>query len=86
MDILRDFELLKRKFKGNSNERSTVKFSYLGEDLTTSKLSKLVEAHNSKHPKEFALKVKGSSNVEFPSALMSSFFIPLFENIKTKVS
>ena len=63
-----------------------IKFSYLGEVLNTSKLSKLVEAHNSKNPKEFALKVKGSANVEIPSALMVSFFQPLFENIKAKVS
>lgn len=62
-----------------------IKFSYLGEELTTSKLSKLVELHNSKNPKEFGLKVKGSANVEIPSALMVSFYQPLFENIKAKV-
>jgi hypothetical protein len=31
------------------------------------------------------LKLKGSANVELPSALVSSFFRPLFENIKNKV-
>ena len=74
-----------RKFKGNKEERSVIKFSYLGEDLTTSKLTKLVESHNSKNPPEFSLKVKGAANVELPSTLMISFFQPLFENIKTKV-
>ena len=62
-----------------------IKFSYLGEELTTTKLSKLVQAHNSKNPPEYALKLKGSANVELPSALMTSFFLPLIENIKTKV-
>jgi len=85
LDILRDFELLKRKFKGGKTEKCTVKLSYLGEELTTAKLTKMVEAHNSKNPPEFSLRVKGSSNVELPSALMTSFFQPLFENIKTKV-
>jgi hypothetical protein len=62
-----------------------IKFSYLGEDLSTAKLSKLIEAHNSKCPPELALKLKGSANVELPAALMCSFFQPLFENIKNKV-
>ena len=53
--------------------------------MTTAKLAKLVETHNSKNPPEYALKVKGSSNVEMPSTLMTSFFLPLVENIKTKV-
>jgi molecular chaperone DnaK (HSP70) len=35
LDILRDFEILKRKFKGNKDERSMIKLSYLGGDLTT---------------------------------------------------
>ena len=30
LDILKDFEIIKRKFKGTLNERSMVKFSYLG--------------------------------------------------------
>ena len=85
LDILRDFEILKRKFKGTKDERSMIKLSYLGEDLTTAKLSKLIQEHNSKNPPEFALKLKGSANVELPSDLMCSFFQPLFENIKNKV-
>lgn len=74
-----------RKFKGGKTERSTLKFSYLGEELNTAKLGKLVESHNSKNPPEYAVKVKGASNVEIPSTLMASFFVPLVENIKTKV-
>lgn len=62
-----------------------IKFSYLGEDLTTVKLNKLIQEHNSKNPPEYALKLKGSANVELPSDLMASFFQPLFENIKNKV-
>jgi molecular chaperone DnaK (HSP70) len=31
------------------------------------------------------VKLKGASNLELPSALMASFFHPLFENIKSKV-
>jgi molecular chaperone DnaK (HSP70) len=85
LDILRDFEILKRKFKGTKDERSMIKLSYLGEDMTTAKLNKLIQEHNSKNPSEFALKLKGSANVELPSDLMCSFFQPLFENIKNKV-
>jgi hypothetical protein len=85
LDIVKDFELLKRKFKGNPEERSMIKFSYLGEDLTTAQLKKLVASHNEKHPKEFHVKLKGSSNVELPGTLMASFYQTLFENIKNKV-
>lgn len=38
LDILRDFEILKRKFKGGKDERNMIKFSYLGEELSTTKL------------------------------------------------
>jgi hypothetical protein len=38
LDILRDFEILKRKFKGNKDERCMIKFSYLGEEMNTTKL------------------------------------------------
>jgi hypothetical protein len=46
LDILRDFEILKRKFKGAKDERSMVKFSYLGETLSAKKLQELVKNHN----------------------------------------
>ena len=35
LDILKDFEIVKRKFKGGSNERSIAKFSYMGDELNT---------------------------------------------------
>ena len=35
LDILKDFEIVKRKYKGTKNERSLAKFSYLGEKLCT---------------------------------------------------
>jgi hypothetical protein len=38
LDILKDFEILKRKFKGGKDERCMIKFSYLGEELSTAKL------------------------------------------------
>ena len=62
-----------------------IKLSYLGEVLNSKKLKSLIQQHNSKHPSEFHLKLKGASNIELPSALMSSFFQTLFENIKAKV-
>jgi hypothetical protein len=34
---------------------------------------------------EFHLKLRGSSGIDLPPALMISFFQPLFENIKSKV-
>lgn len=40
-----------------------VKLSYLGEYLNSKKLKALVEQHNSKHPAEFHVKVKGASNI-----------------------
>ena len=38
LDILKDFEIIKRKYKGQANERSISKFSYLGDELSTKKL------------------------------------------------
>jgi len=74
LDILRDFEILKRKYKGVKDERCMIKFSYLGEELNTAKLQSLVKEHNARHPAEYHLKLKGLSNVEISSALMASFF------------
>lgn len=62
-----------------------IKFSYLGGDLSSGMLAKLVKAHNDKHPAEFHVKTKGVANIELPPALMASFFQTLFENIKNKV-
>ena len=85
LDILKHFEMLKRKFCPGVDERSRLQLSYIGEDLCTKKLTELVKEYNSTHPSEFALKQRGTSSLELPSALMGSFFQPLFENIKSKV-
>jgi hypothetical protein len=46
-----------------------------------------VSTYNEKHKEspEFHIKLRGSSNLELPSALMASFYQTLFENIKAKV-
>jgi molecular chaperone DnaK (HSP70) len=85
LEILKHFEMLKRKFNPGQDDRSRLQLSYLSEDLTPSKLTELTEKHNSKHPNEFHLKQRGTSCIDLPPALMISFFQPLFENIKSKV-
>lgn len=85
LEILKHFEMLKRKFNPGQDDRSRLQLSYLSEDLSNTKLSELVERHNQKHPSEFHLKQRGTSCVDIPPALMISFFQPLFENIKSKV-
>jgi hypothetical protein len=85
LDVLKHFEMLKRKFNPGVDERSRLQLSYLGEGLNSEKLGELVTAFNESHPKEFELKKRGSSSVDLPPALMINFFQPLFENIKSKV-
>lgn len=85
LDILKDFEIVKRKFKGQKDERSMVKLSYLSESLNAKKLQELIKAHNERHAAQFHLKLRGAANLELPSELMASFFQTLFENIKNKV-
>jgi hypothetical protein len=86
LDILKHFEMLKRKFCPGQEERSRLQLSYMGEDLSAQKLSELVKVYNGSHPKEFEIKLRGSSSLDLPAVLMSSFFQPLFENIKSKVA
>ncbi len=50
LDILRDFEMLKRKFKGGERERCMVKLSYLGGELNSNKLKALCKKHNENNP------------------------------------
>jgi molecular chaperone DnaK (HSP70) len=85
LEILKYFEMIKRKFNPGQEDRSRLQLSYLTEDLSPTKLTELIKNHNSKHTTEFHLKQRGTSCVELPPALMISFFQPLFENIKTKV-
>jgi molecular chaperone DnaK (HSP70) len=85
LEILKHFEMLKRKFNPGQDDRSRLQLSYLSEDLSPSKLTELIEKHNKTHASDFHLKQRGTSCVDVPPALMVSFFQPLFENIKSKV-
>jgi molecular chaperone DnaK (HSP70) len=86
LEILKHFEMLKRKFCPGSEERSRLQLSYMGDSLSAKKLSELVKEYNQSHPPEFELKLRGSSSLDLPAILMCSFFQPLFENIKSKVA
>lgn len=83
LDILKHFEMLKRKF--NSGVKSRLQLSYMSEDLSGPMLKKIVAAYNEGKPKEQQLIQKGASGVELPDSLMKSFFHPLFEKIEQKV-
>lgn len=48
LDILKHFEMLKRKFNPGVEERSRLQLSYLGEELSAGKLGDLVKEFNSK--------------------------------------
>lgn len=85
LDVLKHFEMLKRKFNPGVDERSRLQLSYLGEGLSAGKLKELVATYNGSHPPEFELKQRGSSSLDLPPSLMQCFFMPLFENIKSKV-
>lgn len=85
LEILKHFEMLKRKFNPGQDDRSRLQLSYLSEDLTPSKLGELVEKHNAKHSADLLLKQRGTSCIDLPINLMVSFFQPLVENIKSKV-
>lgn len=43
LDILKHFEMLKRKFNPGQDDRSRLQLSYLGEDLSGPKLAQLIE-------------------------------------------
>ncbi len=49
LDILKHFEMLKRKFNPGVEERSRLQLSYLGEELSAGRLGDLVKNHNSKN-------------------------------------
>ena len=87
LDILKHFEMLKRKFNPGHDERSRLQLSYLGEELTSQKLGEFVKNFNGKAEEEAKksgappalLKQRGASSVDLPPALMTSFFTPLFD-------
>jgi hypothetical protein len=85
LDILKHFEMLKRKFNPGVDERSRLQLSYLGEELSAGRLGELVRDHNAKHDSTCHIKQRGASSIDLPPQLMVSFFKPLFENIKAKV-
>lgn len=85
LEILKHFEMLKRKFSPGKDERSRLQLSYLGEDLSSSRLKELIDEWNSKNEEPVHLKKRGASGVDIPTDLMKSFFTPLFEKITDKV-
>jgi len=94
LEILKHFEMLKRKFNPGVDERSRLQLSYIGEDLSASQLATLVTAYNT-NQEEIAtangkpaikLTKRGASSVDLPPELMVTFFDGLFEKIKDKVS
>ena len=85
LDILKHFEMLKRKFNPGVEERSRLQLSYLGEELSASRLGELVKEFNKKHEVTNHIKQRGASSIDLTGPLMTSFFKPLFDNIKTKV-
>eukprot|EP00826_Nyctotherus_ovalis_P041355 TRINITY_DN4148_c0_g2_i15.p1 TRINITY_DN4148_c0_g2~~TRINITY_DN4148_c0_g2_i15.p1 ORF type:complete len:334 (+),score=85.29 TRINITY_DN4148_c0_g2_i15:128-1129(+) len=50
LDVLKHFEMLKRKFRPSLEERTRLQLSYFGEKLSVQKLSELIAAFNEKHP------------------------------------
>jgi molecular chaperone DnaK (HSP70) len=46
LDILKHFEMLKRKFNPGVDERSRLQLSYLGEELNAAKLTEMVNTFN----------------------------------------
>ena len=49
LDILKHFEMMKRKFCPGVEERTRLQLSYLGEDLTSQKLTELITQYNKNH-------------------------------------
>ena len=52
LDILKHFELLKRKFNPGVDERSRLQLSFLGEELTAAKLGEYVRDYNKRKDEE----------------------------------
>ena len=84
LDILKHFEMLKRKF--TKGVKSRMQLSYMNEELSGPMLKKIIAGYNEGKEKDEQLNQKGASGVELPEKLMMSFFHPLFEKIETKVA
>ena len=52
LDILKHFEMLKRKFNPGVDERSRLNLSYLGEEMSSSKLGEFIKAYNERLAEE----------------------------------
>ena len=88
LDILKHFEMLKRKFNPGHDERSRLQLSYLGEEMSSKKLKEIVAEWNETKAVEdesVKLKLRGASSIDLPPGLMKSFFLPLFNKITNKV-
>lgn len=49
LEIIKHFEMMKRKFCPGTDERSRLQLSFLGEDLTSQKLGELIANYNKNH-------------------------------------
>lgn len=59
----------------------------MGEELSAGRLGDLVKEYNKSIPDSAAhVKQRGASSIDLPPSLMVSFFKPLFDNIKQKVT
>lgn len=88
LEILKHFEMLKRKFNPGHDERSRLQLSYLGEEMNAKILKELITKWNETKGTEdpdLKLKQRGASSIDLPPAIMKSFFAGLFEKITDKV-
>ena len=80
LEILKHFEMLKRKFNPGVEERSRLQLSYLGEELSAGRLGELVKDFNNKQADATThVKQRGASSIDLPAPLMVSYFKPLFD-------
>ena len=71
LDILKHFEMLKRKFNPGVEERSRLQLSYLGEELSAGRLGELVKDFNCRQPDPSThVKQRGASSIDLPGPLM----------------
>jgi molecular chaperone DnaK (HSP70) len=87
LEILKHFEMMKRKFNPGVDERSRLQLNFLGEELNGPKLTEFVKKYNEREEAEAAktnskpakLTQRGMSSIDLPPQLMVSFFKPLFD-------
>lgn len=87
LNILKHFEMMKRKFNPGVDERSRLQLNFLGEELSGPKLTEFVKNYNEKDESETKatglksakLQLRGMSSIDLPPSVMISFFKPLFD-------